>query len=256
MLTRGRLLPILALAGVLAACGGSSATPTAGTAPAPPPTGADAVTISPFEADGDGSAAAAAEPVEAIFPAETPAGVLALAAQHPNGRITYATILDGVQGELTLVRQGERGMIALTRDTGTVRVGVDLARSSMLWVCVSESGGEPVCRDRDFKGNGADALAAAALLIGEDRVRQIASRVAAADDGNLAVQTRANGVDASCLSGSDADAGRLLACVSPSGFVTDTEEGGTIARASQVSPDVDPQELTPAGIGQPTETTS
>ena len=68
MLTRGRLLPLLALTVVLAACGGSTATPTAGTAPAPPPTGADAVTISPFEADGDDSTAAAAEPVEAIFP--------------------------------------------------------------------------------------------------------------------------------------------------------------------------------------------
>jgi len=41
----------------------------------------------------------------------------------------------------------------------------------------------------------------------------------------------------------------LLVCVSPSGFVTDTEEGATIARASEVSPTVDPAELNPAGIG-------
>ena len=52
MLAR-RVLPLLALTAVLAACGGATAEPqTQSAAPAPPPTGANAVTISPFEAGG------------------------------------------------------------------------------------------------------------------------------------------------------------------------------------------------------------
>jgi len=38
-----------------------------------------------------------------------------------------------------------------------------------------------------------------------------------------------------------------MVCVSPSGFITDAEQGGTIARANTVSPDVDPTVLSPDG---------
>ncbi|MGI9116884.1 MAG: hypothetical protein ACR2JV_04520 [Gaiellales bacterium] len=249
MPVRGRLLSILALAALLTACGGASAGPqTASVEPPPPPTGANAVTVSPFDAGtdattGNGSA------VKPAFPAATPSGVLALAAQHPNGRVTYATLLDGSQGEMTLARQGEKGLVAITRDTGTVRVGVNLGDSSIAWVCVTKGAEAPTCKRRDFDHHGADALATAALLIGEDRLRQIAARISSTADAGLEVQTRANRIDASCLTGTDASEGNLMVCVSPSGFVTDTEEGSTIARAAQVSPDVSPQELTPAGLG-------
>ena len=35
----------------------------------------------------------------------------------------------------------------------------------------------------------------------------------------------------------------------PSGFITDTEQNGTIARASTVTPTVDPKVLNPGGKG-------
>jgi hypothetical protein len=40
-----------------------------------------------------------------------------------------------------------------------------------------------------------------------------------------------------------------MVCVSPSGFITDTQQSGTIAQADQVSPTVDPKELEPSDIG-------
>lgn len=57
-------------------------------------------------------------------------------------------------------------------------------------------------------------------------------------------RVRAQGVDASCLAGT-VDGGNLLVCVSPSGFVTDTEEGPTRATAVEVTPDVNPADLEP-----------
>ena len=115
----GRLLPLLAIAAVLAACGGATAGPqTQSAAPPPPPTGANAVTISPFDAGTDTAAGAttAANATQAIFPAETPSGVLALAAQHPNGQVVYATVVGGTQGELTLARLGDKALVAVTGD--------------------------------------------------------------------------------------------------------------------------------------------
>lgn len=247
MLSPGRLLPLLAAALLLAACGGATAESQAPTAePAPPATGANAVTISPFDAGtGATTSEADATPVQPLFPAESPSGVLALAAQHPNGRVVYATILNGSQGELTLARDGDQAMVAVTGDAGTTRVGVRLGDSSIRWVCVTEGADEPICKARDFKGYGAAALAAAAQLVGEDTARQITAKVAAASDGGLEVQTRANGVDASCLTGTEANGGNLMVCVSPSGFITDTEQGGTIARADVVSPEARPGDFKP-----------
>ncbi len=244
----GRLLPLLALAALLAACGGAtSAAPTQSGAPAPPATGANAVTISPFDAGtGETTAAADTSQSKPAFPAPTPSGVLALAAQHPNGRVVYATVLNGSQGELTLARLGDKGLVAVTGDAGTTRVGLNLADSSIAWVCVTQGADTPTCKKRDFKGYGAAALAAAAQLVGEDTARQIAAKVAAASDGGLQVQTRANQIDASCLTGTEASGSSLMVCVSPSGFITDTEQNGAIARASTVSPDVSQKELAPS----------
>lgn len=245
MLVR-RLLPVLALTTVLAACGGGASAPQTQTAePAPPPTGANAVTISPFEAETGQTTSADSGTAQAVFPAETPSGVLALAAQHPNGQVVYATIVDGTQGELTLARLGDKALVAVTGDTGTTRVGVNLANSSITWVCVTQGADTPTCKKKDFDRHGAIALATAAQLVGEDTARQIAAKVAAASDGGLQVQTRANQVDASCLTGTEASGGNLMVCVSPSGFITDTEQNGTIARASTVTPDVDPKVLKP-----------
>lgn len=245
----GLLVPLFAVA-LLTGCGGSGTSPeTATITPPPPATGANAVTISPFDSTGTDSTSTDLTNGQPIFPAPDPRGVLALAAQHPDGRIVYATILDGTQGELIIARLGNRGLIATTRDAKTVRVGIDLTDSSIVWVCVTTGADTPKCRNHDFESEGANALASAALLVGEDHVRQIAARVASTSDGTLDVQTRANKVDASCLRGTDTGVGNLLVCVSPSGFVTDTEEGATIARASEVSPAVDPAELNPAGIG-------
>ncbi len=248
-LRRELLVPLLAVA-VLAGCGGSGATPqTATVQPPPPPTGANAVTISPFDSTGTGTTSTDATSGQPIFPAPDPRGVLALAAQHPDGRIVYATVLDGTQGEMIIARLGNSGLVATTRDTKTVRVGIDLTDSSIVWVCVTTGADTPKCRNHDIDSQGANALASAALLVGEDHVRQITARVASTSNGTLDVQTRANKVDASCLHGTDAGVGNLLVCVSPSGFVTDTEMGTTIARASEVTPTVDPAELNPAGIG-------
>lgn len=248
MLVR-RLAPLILLSALLAACGGSASTPpTQSAEPAPPPTGANAVTISPFEAGAEsGEATVTGSGVDAIFPAETPAGVLALAAQHPDGEVVYATILDGMQGELTLARLGNKALVRVTGDDGTTRVGVNLTTSSITWVCVVQGADAPTCRKQDFDRHGARALATAAQLVGEDAARQIAAKVAAASDGGLQVQTRANQVDASCLTGTEPSGASLMVCVSPSGFITDTEQGGTIARADAVSPDVDPASLTLEG---------
>lgn len=247
MLARGRLLILVPLVGLLAACGGAtSGPPTQSAQPAPPATGANAVTISPFDAGTGATTATETTSSRPVFPAETPSGVLALAAQHPNGSVVYATVLDGTQGELTLARLAGKGLVAVTGDAGTTRVGIDLADSSIAWVCVTQGADAPTCKRRDFKGYGAAALAAAAQLVGEDTARQVAAKVAAASDGGLEVQTRANQIDASCLTGTESSGGNLMVCVSPSGFITDTEQGGTIARAGTVSPDVDPKELEPS----------
>jgi hypothetical protein len=215
---RARLLLPIVIAGLLAACGGASSEPqTASVAPPPPATGENAVTVSPLE---ESTGTATDEGVDAsapVFPAESPSDVLALA--------------------------------AVTGDEATVRVGVNLVDSSIRWVCVSRPGDPATCKQRDFKSYGANALAVAAQLVGEDAARQIASRIANTSDGALAVQTRANAVDASCLTGTDADGSALMVCVSPSGFITDTQQSGTIAQADQVSPTVDPKELEPSDIG-------
>ena len=246
MLVR-RLLPLLPLALLLAACGGAtSAGPqTQSAEPAPPPTGANAVTISPFAAESGETTSADDGAAQAIFPAETPSGVLALAAQHPNGQVVYATIVDGTQGEPTLARLDDKALVALTGDTGTTRVGVNLSTSKITWVCVTQGADTPTCAKKDIDRKGAIALATAAQLVGEDTARQIAAKVAAASDGGLQVQTRADQVDASCLTGTEPSGGNLMVCVSPSGFITDTEQNGMIARASTVTPDVDPAVLSP-----------
>jgi hypothetical protein len=153
--------------------------------------------------------------------------------------------LDGRAGELTVIRSGEAGVVAVSRDDRTVRVGIDLVEAAILWVCVTEGAEEARCRDEDRDDEGASALATAALLVGEDRVRQIATRVTAAPDANLEVEARAGGVDASCLTGTSPGIGDLRVCVSPSGFITDTEEGSTRATAYEVTEEVDPLELQP-----------
>ncbi len=241
----GRIAVLVAACLVLAACGTTRTEPPATQVEPPPPaTGENAVTISPFEDPGDG-AEDPAEPSQAVFPAEDPQDLLDLAAQHPDGKVAYETMLDGQAGELVVIRAGTAGVVAVSRDDRTVRVGVDLEEAAILWVCVTEGADEARCRDEDRDDEGSSALATAALLVGEDRVRQIATRVTAAPDANLEVEARAGGVDASCLTGTSPGIGDLRVCVSPSGFVTDTEEGPTRATAYEVTDVVDPLELQP-----------
>lgn len=239
----GRLLPLAAAALALVGCGGATSGPnTTGAAPPPPPTGANTVTVSPFgSATQDDAPTTAAV---AVFPAETPSGVLDLAAQHPDGRVTYAIVHEGSQGELTVTRLGTAATVAVTTDAGTTRVGVDIDGPSIRWVCTAAVGEDPACYRDDAGGAGAKALATAAALVGEDRVRQLVAAASATSDANVAVRTQANQVDASCVSGSGA-AGALVLCVSPSGFVTDAEGDGQIARAISVTPDVAQSDLDP-----------
>ena len=226
---------------VVGSCGGAdSVEPTATADPPPPATGANAVTVSPFDDD-----AASAAPTEAVFPAPDPEGLLALAALHPDGRVLYEMMLDGTRGEMTVIRRGNVGVVAVTRDSRTVRVGVDLTDASIAWTCVTEGLKEARCKRRDIDDLGSSALATAALLVGEDRVRQIATRITNSADANLEVESRAGGVDASCLTGTSAGVGDLRICISPSGFVTDTEEGPTRAIAVKVTADVSEAELQP-----------
>ena len=91
------------------------------------------------------------------------------------------------------------------------------------------------------RSKGANALVTAASLIGTDRVRELVAAASATTNANVAVRTQA-AVDASCVTGTNAT-GPLAICVSPSGFVTDAEGGGTIARALSVSPDVTPDDV-------------
>ena len=232
----GRLLPLVAAALLLGACGGGSSGPnTSAAEPPPPPTGANTVTISPL-GGGSGSSTAASGGA-AVFPAETPSGVLDLAAQHPDGRVRYATIVDGGQGELAVARLGSRAAIAVSDDAATTRVGLDLDRDAIAWVCFAPAAGDQTCSKSDAEHRGADALALAAQLIGDERIRQIAASASAAADATVEVRRQANGVDASCVSGSGAS-GAYLLCVSPSGFVTDAEGDGAIARALHVDPTV------------------
>ncbi len=246
VMRRRGLMGLAVVAILVSACGGSSSTPPLTTATPPPPaTGANVITISPFDESEKDSTATGGASTTPIFPAPDPAGMLALAALHPDGRIVYATVLDGTQGELTIARLGNSAMVATTRDSKTVRVGMDLTDSSITWVCVTEGADTPKCRNRDFKSEGSNALARAALLVGEDHVRQIASRITGTPDATLKVRLRANNIDASCLSGTQGGSGGLLICVSPSGFITDTKDGATIARASKVKTTFDPAELQP-----------
>ncbi len=241
----GRIATLALACLVVAGCGTTrTEPPDTAVEPPPPATGENAVTISPFEDPGDGRDEPV-EPSRAVFPAEDPQGLLDLAAQHPDGKVAYETMLDGQAGELVVIRAGTAGVVAVSRDDRTVRVGVDLEEASILWVCVTEGAGEARCRNEDKDDAGSSALATAALLVGEDRVRQIATRVTAAPDANLEVEARAGGVDASCLTGTSPGIGDLRVCVSPSGFVTDTEEGPTRAVAYEVTDVVDPLALQP-----------
>ena len=178
------------------------------------------------------------------FPALDPQGVLALAAQRPDGRVRYEAVLDGTSQEIIITRLASRAAVTVTREGRTVRVGVNLDDASIRWTCVIEGVSTPRCRNRDFDNEGSNALAAAAILVGEDRLRQIVTRISGAADVTLEDRVRAQGVDASCLAGT-VDGGNLLVCVSPSGFVTDTEEGPTRATAVEVTPDVNPADLEP-----------
>jgi hypothetical protein len=248
-----RASSLIALAALLvAACGGGAddAVPASAPEPPPPATGANAITVSPF--DEPTSTDAEAEAGDAEFPAEDPAGVLALAERHPDGEIVYQAALDGRPAVLAVVRSGQRGAIELTRDDRVVRVGVDLADATIRWTCVAEGGGEPSCADGDIGDAGSNALATAALLIGADRIRQIVTRIAAADDAYLEVEARAGGVDASCLTGSSEDGAEMRICVSPSGFVTDATDGALRATGVEVATDVDAAALErPASAGVP-----
>lgn len=241
----GRLLPLIAAGAILAACGGGTSGPnTLSAAPPPPATGANTVTISPF--GGSTGATTSGGGGQAVFPAETPTGVLDLAAQHPDGRVRYATALDGAQGEMTIARLGDRAAIAVTDGAETIRVGIDLRADAIAWVCSEPADGAPTCAKRDASHRGADALAFAARLIGDERLREITASAAAASDAAVEVRRQANGVDASCVSGSGAG-GAYLVCVSPSGFVTDAEGDGAIARALRVEATV-----SAADVAEPT----
>ena len=238
----GRFLPLVAAGLALAGCGGAASGPnTTGAEPPPPATGANTVTVSPF---GSATQEAATTTAAAVFPAETPSGVLDLAAQHPDGRVTYAILHDGSQGELTITRLGPAAAVAITTDAGTTRVGVDVEGPAITWVCTSATGEDPTCQRDDAGGAGAKALATAAALVGEDRTRQLVAAASATSDANVAVRTQANQVDASCVTGSGAS-GALVLCVSPSGFITDAEGDGQIARAISVTPDVAKADLQP-----------
>ena len=223
---------MLALA--LAACGGGASGPnTQGAAPPPPATGANTVTISPLDGAG-GTTAQAAASGGAAFPASSASGVLDLAAQHPDGRVTYATVVDGAQGVLTVTRLGPRGVVGVDDGAADTRVGVEVATGSIAWVCVAPAGSAFACSAKDdAAGHGAKALATAARLLGDERLRQLAAAAGAASDAGVGVRTQADGVDASCVSGSGASGVHLL-CVSPSGYVTAAEGDGLIARASGV----------------------
>ncbi|MFM7692817.1 MAG: hypothetical protein ACKO7U_00715, partial [Actinomycetota bacterium] len=118
----GRIAALIAACALLTACGLTrTEPPDTAVAPPPPATGENAVTISPFDDQGDG-AEDAAEPSQAVFPAEDPQGLLDLAAQHPDGKVVYEMSLDGRQGELTVIRAGDAGVVAVSRDDRTVRV--------------------------------------------------------------------------------------------------------------------------------------
>lgn len=242
--TGARRLLVLAaaLAALVAGCGGDEPVQTSTAAPPPDPTGSNAQTISPF--DTLGTAAPGVETGSVAFPALDPQGVLALAAQRPDGRVRYEAVLDGTSQEIIITRLASRAAVTVTREGRTVRVGVNLDDASIRWTCVIEGVSTPRCRNRDFDNEGSNALAAAAILVGEDRLRQIVTRISGAADVTLEDRVRAQGVDASCLAGT-VDGGNLLVCVSPSGFVTDTEEGPTRATAVEVTPDVNPADLEP-----------
>jgi hypothetical protein len=207
--------------------------------PPPPPTGENLVTISALD---EPDAAAPADPGSAVFPATDPQEILALAAQHPNGRVVYATTIDGVAGFLSITRGAGKGVVAYAQDGRTVRVGVDLEEAEITWTCVETDGLTPDCADGDIDKRGAAALATAALLTGEDRIRQLVSRLTGNTTAQLGEEQRA-GVDASCLTGTVEEIGRLVVCVSPSGFLTDIAEGSTSALAVEVRTEIDPAEL-------------
>jgi hypothetical protein len=244
VLVGSALLIILAL---LAGCGGAGMdpVPTSNPEPPPPATGENAVTVSALEEPGSERPT---DPSQVTFPAETPEDILVLAAQHPDGRVVYATELDGAEGFLSVTRGAGSGVVAYAQDGRTTRVGVDLENATIRWTCIETSGAAPDCADGDIDQRGAIALATAALLVGEDRVRQLVSRLTGNTSAQLGDESRA-GVDASCLTGAVEDIGRLAVCVSPSGFVTDAVEGSTSAIAVEVRNTIDTADLArPSGI--------
>ena len=244
MLVGTTLLLTLAL---VAGCGGAGMdpVPVSNPDPPPPPTGETAITISALDEPG---AEGEAEPGETVFPAEAPEDILALAAQHPDGRVVYATTLDGAEGYLSITRGAGKGVVAYAQDGRTTRVGVDLENATITWTCTESDGTTPDCADGDVDQRGAIALATAALLVGEDRVRQLVSRLTGNTSAQLGDESRA-GVDASCLTGTVEDIGRLAVCVSPSGFVTDAVEGSTGAIAVEVRNAIGAADLArPSGI--------
>lgn len=113
--TGARRLLVLAaaLAALVAGCGGDEPVQTSTAAPPPDPTGSNAQTISPF--DTLGTAAPGVETGSVAFPALDPQGVLALAAQRPDGRVRYEAVLDGTSQEIIITRLASRAAVTVTR---------------------------------------------------------------------------------------------------------------------------------------------
>ncbi len=188
------------------------------------------------------------------FPAKDGAGVLALAARRPTGRVTYKVQVGATTGsaavtfDLEIASNDRASRLHQSQATGDLWIGFDVPERRIAWECVAAAGAAPSCHRDDPDGSAARATAAITRLLGNDEVAATFAPLVGAAGSGVGVDSQA-GTDVSCLAGTVQGEDRRL-CVSRDGFITEMHAGSTALIALSASTtvaqsDVDPPAALP-----------
>ena len=219
---------VVLIALVVVGCGGGSAAAPTVTAPEPP--------VNTATVTGQAPTTTADRPT-LTFPATTPSEVLALAGQRPTGIAAYSvdvagsSTTPGVSYTVELANDGTRARIHQLQPEGQTWIGLDLASSTVTFVCTAPTGQTLVCHDGDPDGEGARAAERVSRVLGNDFVTNVFAPMTAQTTGVFVGNDNQAGVPVSCVA---SDTGGRL-CVSRSGFITQISAAGVTALAQRVS---------------------
>lgn len=179
-----------------------------------------------------------------VFPARTPAQVVALATQaQVTGAATYDAAQDGAPYRFSLARRGAkvRGRFA-TAGGGVMWVGYERG-AGVTFVCVRPRGQRITCQRGDPGGSGLRILASLGAPVASDSLRRLLTPLTVNGRGTVA-QRRTAGRRVSCLSGRVA--GKLReACATAYGVPTSVRGPGGSATAVSTTPTVRVQDVGP-----------